>query len=186
MFDIYVLYDFNAELEIKMLIRKANKNDLSIIVSLYDTARELLKHSGIDQWQDGYPNEESAIIDMNNSASYVIEDNGHVIGTACIDFGIEPTYNEIHEGEWKSSANDYGFLHRVAVSPSFAGKGLAKMFFDELQKQAIQKNVSSLRCDTHRQNTRMQKTLEKNGFEYCGIIYLENGDERFAYEKVLD
>ena len=27
--------------------------------------------------------------------------------------------------------------------------------------------------------------LEKNGFQYCGIIYLENGDERVAYEKVI-
>jgi hypothetical protein len=27
--------------------------------------------------------------------------------------------------------------------------------------------------------------LEKNGFIYCGIIYLSDGQERLAYEKVL-
>ena len=30
----------------------------------------------------------------------------------------------------------------------------------------------------------MQKALKRNGFEKCGIIYLDNGDPRIAYEKV--
>jgi hypothetical protein len=31
----------------------------------------------------------------------------------------------------------------------------------------------------------MRRMLEKNGFVYCGIIYLESGDERVAYEKIV-
>jgi hypothetical protein len=31
----------------------------------------------------------------------------------------------------------------------------------------------------------MRRMLEKHGFVYCGIIYLQNGDERVAYEKLL-
>ena len=27
--------------------------------------------------------------------------------------------------------------------------------------------------------------FEKNGFKYCGIIYLEDGDKRVAFEKTL-
>ena len=30
---------------------------------------------------------------------------------------------------------------------------------------------------------RLQKALAKYGFEYCGIIYLEDGDERIAFQK---
>ena len=30
---------------------------------------------------------------------------------------------------------------------------------------------------------KIQQMLKKNGFEYCGIIYLEDGAERFAYER---
>lgn len=29
----------------------------------------------------------------------------------------------------------------------------------------------------------MQKTLIKNGYRVCGTIYLENGDERIAFQK---
>jgi predicted GNAT family N-acyltransferase len=32
----------------------------------------------------------------------------------------------------------------------------------------------------------MQKFLQNNGFKYCGIIYLEDGNERLAFEKKLD
>ena len=31
----------------------------------------------------------------------------------------------------------------------------------------------------------MRRMLEKNGFVYCGIIYLESGDERVAYERIV-
>jgi len=31
----------------------------------------------------------------------------------------------------------------------------------------------------------MQHNIEKRGFTYCGIIYLANGDERHAYQRML-
>jgi hypothetical protein len=30
----------------------------------------------------------------------------------------------------------------------------------------------------------MQRALLKRGFKYCGIIYLESGDERLAYQRI--
>ena len=41
----------------------------------------------------------------------------------------------------------------------------------------------NLRIDTHRDNVVMQHMLDKNGFQYCGIIYLEDGSERLGYQK---
>ena len=31
----------------------------------------------------------------------------------------------------------------------------------------------------------MQHNMKKHGFSYCGIIYLANGDERLAYQKIV-
>ncbi len=42
----------------------------------------------------------------------------------------------------------------------------------------------NIRIDTHKNNIPMQNLLRKNGYTRCGIIYLENGDERIAYQKV--
>ena len=30
----------------------------------------------------------------------------------------------------------------------------------------------------------MQNVIEKNGFNRCGIIYVKDGSERIAYEKL--
>lgn len=40
-----------------------------------------------------------------------------------------------------------------------------------------------LRADTHKDNNVMQHLFEKNGFERCGVIYVENGTPRFAYQR---
>ena len=40
----------------------------------------------------------------------------------------------------------------------------------------------NLRIDTHRDNSIMRHNILKYGFRYCGIIFLESGDERLAYQ----
>ena len=42
--------------------------------------------------------------------------------------------------------------------------------------------TGNIRIDTHKDNAIMRHCLESYGFRYCGIIYLENGDERLAYQ----
>ena len=42
----------------------------------------------------------------------------------------------------------------------------------------------NIRIDTHRDNIIMQHNLAKHGFTYCGIIFLANGDERLAFQKI--
>lgn len=168
-----------------MEIRHANEADLPKITALYDAAKELLHERGIDQWQDGYPNADSAAADIRSGGSYVLTDSAEVIGTAFIGFGTEPTYNNIHEGAWNCKAGHYAFLHRVAVSTAHSGRGLAREFFRAAEGLCREQGVTVLRCDTHRQNLAMQKTLLRCGFAYCGIIYLEDGAERFGYEKQL-
>ncbi|MBR1526072.1 MAG: hypothetical protein IJ640_05360 [Prevotella sp.] len=44
--------------------------------------------------------------------------------------------------------------------------------------------TDNIRIDTHRDNRIMQHLMQKEGFTYCGIIYLDNGDERLAYQKM--
>ena len=100
----------------------------------------------------------------------------------------EPTYDKIYDGHWLTGddGRDYIAIHRVAISVSSRGSGLSGKIIDFAVSFAKEKGRKSLRIDTHRGNAVMRRMLEKNGFEYCGIIYLESGDERIAYEKVLN
>ena len=59
------------------------------------------------------------------------------------------------------------------------------MLLCEAEKKAIESGKKALRIDTHEKNFKMRGMLEKNGYKNIGIIHLANGDERFAYEKIL-
>ena len=43
----------------------------------------------------------------------------------------------------------------------------------------------NIRIDTHKDNSIMQHNILKHGFSYCGIIYLLSGDERLAYQRIV-
>ena len=76
-------------------------------------------------------------------------------------------------------------MHRVAVHDRYKGKGIFKELIKEAENLALNKGIFSIKIDTHRDNISMQKAVLKNDFKKCGIIYLEDGSERIAFEKVM-
>lgn len=169
-----------------MELRKAENADLPAIGGLYRAARAAMKAAGIDQWQEGdYPNEADAKMDMDQGRCYVLTQGGQVIAVACLAFGHEPTYDVIEGGSWGSNAEYYGFLHRIAVAPQAKGQGAAGVLFAELERQARERGVAAIRGDTHRDNKPMQRVMAKAGLTLRGVIHVEDGSERLAYEKVM-
>ena len=61
---------------------------------------------------------------------------------------------------------------------SYHGRGIVDFCFNECFKIS-----GNIKIDTHENNIPMKKCLLRNGFEYCGIIYLANGESRIAYQK---
>lgn len=164
-----------------MKLRHTTINDLPEVIEIINQAKLYFKNEGIDQWQDGYPNEDSIINDINQNEAYVLEDNGKILATTMISINIEPTYNYI-EGNWLQN-DKYMVIHRIAIHNDQKGKGLAKIIIDEALK--LNPDIHSIRIDTHDDNLSMQRFLIKYGFTYCGTIYLENKSTRRAYEKVF-
>lgn len=170
-----------------MNIRQSKAADLDALMSLFAEARGTIAALGIDQWQDGYPSEAVIARDIQRGQSYCIEADGQICATfALIDDG-EPTYDRIHEGAWLTGdgKGHYLAIHRVAIAVAMRGRGIATILLEYAADFARQHQMTSLRIDTHRGNVVMRRMLEKNGFTYCGIIYLESGAERVAYEKVI-
>ncbi len=159
-----------------MLIRKTEVGDIPAAVKIYDEARKYMAAQGNpDQWRDGYPSENDILSDISDGASYVCEADGEVVAVFYFKVGREPDYDKIYEGEWKNSL-PYAAIHRIAVKHH--GRGIVKFCFDECFKL-----YPNLKIDTHRCNLPMQSALKKAGFVPCGIIYLENGEERLAFQK---
>ncbi len=169
-----------------MNLKQTTLKDIPVIMSIISDAQSYLKDLGIDQWQDGYPNEEQILIDIKNEDSYVIDNEENaVMGTVVFTTKIEPTYQNI-EGDWITKGDSkYGVIHRLAVSDEFRGYGVAKYVFQFCEDELVKSKVQSMRIDTHRRNSGMQKLITSLGYEYCGVIILSSGAERLAFEKVL-
>ncbi len=160
-----------------MLIRKTVAADLPRIGEIYENAKRFMRESGNpNQWNSGTPNIDTAREDMEKGVGYVVEEDGKIIATFMFSLDGEPTYAKIYEGEWLSDEL-YGVIHRIAVAEQ--GRGIIGFCIDQCFSRC-----QNLRIDTHRDNLPMQRALQKRGFQYCGIIYLENGDERLAYQKI--
>lgn len=148
-----------------MNITKASIDDLASIMEIVIEAKAYLKSQNIDQWQDGYPNEEGLKLDINNNSLYVVKDNDLIIGVFCMG-DYEPTYDKIYNGQWTSDS-DYVVVHRFAVRNKYKGKGVAKYIFDYVKNK-----YDYIRVDTHPDNKSMIKCLYNNGFTYRGEIFL--------------
>lgn len=170
-----------------MKIISAQKSDLVSIMRAIKCAQKYLAGLGIDQWQDGYPNEEVILNDIQHNESYlVINDRNESIGTTMFSLRPEPTYTHI-EGEWLTNKGaEYGVIHRMAVDDQFRSSGFSRFVFDYFENLLIEKGIKSMRIDTHEDNQVMQGLLKKRGYHYCGVIYLESGSKRLAFEKLLD
>lgn len=167
-----------------MKFRKSNEEDIKSIMNIINQAQAWFKDQRIDQWQNNYPNIETIINDINNSYGYVLLKNNIVIGTAAVSFDGEKTYNSIYNGKWISN-DDYAVIHRIAVDSNYKGLGLASVLFKYIEELCLDKGIHSIKVDTHEENMPMQKLLYKNGFQYCGIIYLEDKSKRIAFEKII-
>lgn len=162
-------------------IVKAQKEHLSQVEQLYNDAKLYFKQNNIDQWQDGYPNKDSFLQDVENGESYVLIMGEQVLATFMLSVKTEPTYNKIYDGQW-SCGETYGVIHRIAVAPNEKGKGVFGKIIEFSKNFCNQNGKQALRADTHEDNLSMQKALIKNGFTKCGFIYLQQGAKRDAFE----
>ena len=83
----------------------------------------------------------------------------------------------------------YATVHRAAVARRHQGRQIPAFLFNSAADLARQSGCLSLRADTHPDNLAMQRSLQKAGFEKCGVLTLLSGDEagdiRWGYERLL-
>jgi len=161
-----------------MEFRKATVEDLEEVEDIYESARAFMKSNGNpDQWGKHYPPRSLILSDIEEGNLYITCIDGNAEGVFAFIEGRDPTYDYI-DGAWLDS-DDYCAVHRVA------SRGRKKGFVRNIMDYCFGR-CNSIKIDTHRDNAVMQNALSKYGFIQCGIIYLENGEERLAYQMKKD
>ena len=84
-----------------MELRTAAPEDLGKIMELIDQAKAFLKRNGVDQWQNGYPDQTCIEEDIRKGKGYLCILDHDIAGYVCIDFEGEPAYDTL-DGKWLS------------------------------------------------------------------------------------
>lgn len=159
-------------------LRNAKQEDLLRIQEIYAYARDFMKKTGNpNQWRNNHPPLETLKKDIERRLLFVLENETGIHGVFYFYIGEDPTYHFIENGTWRSDA-PYGTIHRIAGDGS-GGILKAAVSYARLQ-------LPHIRIDTHHDNVVMQNALKKLGFSKRGIIYLENGDPRIAYDFLAE
>ncbi len=161
------------------MIRKAKPSDMEKVLSVYAYARNFMRENGNPtQWGDSYPKKELLADDIEKGRLFVVEEDGEITGVFAYIGGRDKTYSYIEDGSWISE-DEYKTIHRIAAGEK--GKGIMKKVCDYCKE-----DFDNLRIDTHFDNKKMQYLIEKNGFKKCGIIYVEDGSPRIAYQYIKE
>ena len=168
-------YDRENYVKTMLRVRRAEASDHQQIMKIYRYAQDSMIEAGNpNQWGHFYPAPELVGSDIDQGVCYLITDDETVHGVFALFAGDEPTYRYIENGRWLNDS-PYVTIHRIA------GDGQAHGIFRCATNycKSISQNV---RIDTHENNTIMQRQIEKAGFKRCGIIYVEDGSPRIAYQ----
>lgn len=158
-----------------MEIRKSTADDVPAILEIFWSAKAYMAaHGNPTQWGGGYPGLPELLPDIARGDSYVLTENGTVVGTFSFIIGDEPTYQVLLNGRWHAD-RPYGTIHRLASSGTV--RSVSRACFDFCTGLS-----DYVRVDTHTDNRAMQAAIEGYGFRKCGNIYASSGTLRTAYD----
>ena len=167
-----------------MEFRLATCKDSQKIQQIFDQGTAYFKELGIDQWQDGYPNEDVISDDISKKQCYVACDKNDIYGVIVMTLIEEDDYLTVEGGAWRYEG-DYGVIHRLAVNKNYPAKGLSYELVAYAEQMALEKGRMIMRVDTHKDNLGMRHLLAKSGYQYIGDLMLSGGLPRIGLDKKL-
>ncbi len=167
-----------------MKYRLATLKDINVVMEIIEDGRSFLATQNSGQWQDGYPNRDDFLKDIDNQNLYVVLSPENIVVGVCALTYHEGDYDHLYEGKWLTNL-PYMVMHRIAVKKECRSMGYGKALFEVFIEVAKSKGYHSLRIDTHENNVRMRSIIKEFGFVFCGKAILTPNKDRMVFEKVI-
>jgi hypothetical protein len=173
---ISIKYYFNSFIIKDMKIELATSKNINRILKIYESAKKFMESQGNHQWHAGYPGFKMVKAEIKKKELYVVKDEDNEIAAVfAFILGVDHTYLKI-DGKWLND-EPYGTIHRLAKVKET--KGILKFVVDYCFSL-----TDNIRIDTKETNKAMISKLLELGFSKCGIIVLDNGEDRIAFQKI--
>eukprot|EP01039_Chlorochromonas_danica_P001656 gene1656-1809_t len=154
-------------------LRRANHDDVDLIMVMIKEVVSLLNAEGNFQWNDGYPLASDFAQDIDKSELWLAIDPAHdneIVGVGAL---TKDQYDEYADVGY--DLNDLCIVpHRIAVRPSARGQGIAQLILLHGEKLAREEGIALIRVDTNAKNSKMRRIFEKLGYSYGGDVVFKH------------
>ncbi len=166
------------------MIRKAKLVEIPQILELTRACGVHLADQGIHQWNEHYPTENEFKTDIARGELYVLFVKDSIIGVIALSTIMDSEYKSI---SWLSPNEKNLYVHRLAITPAFQGKGFAQQLMSFAEAYARNEHFTSIRLDTFSQNKRNQEFYEKRGYTRLEEVYfpIQSDLPFYCYELIL-
>lgn len=168
------------------MIQKAKITDIPSIMTCFKAAVKKMNNNGFYNWNDVYPNQETAEKDITAGTLYIAIVDKEVIGIVTIDENQDPLYATV---DWQYKGNKSLVIHRLAVHPKVQGQGWGKKLLAFAEELGISLGYGSIRLDALKIGT-ARFVYESMKYTYISEIWFtpEGQDKDYpflCYEKVV-
>lgn len=167
-----------------MEIRLATNKDINRIIEITNACANHMISQNIFQWNEQYPNKEIFNQDVLNESLFVLVENNSVIGCLCISSEMDEVYKNV---KWLTKNEKNIYLHRLAVHPTFQGKGYAISLMNYAEKFTLKNGFQSIRLDTFSGNPKNNKFYKLQGYTKLEKIFFRKQSDLpfYCYEKII-
>lgn len=138
---------------------QAVSSDVEDVLSLLLEAAQWIESKGIDQWRVRDFTEEMVQEYFNGREIYLALFNGKPIGTFALQWSDESIWKELDNQE-------SGYLHRLAVSRIYSGKGIGNALLNWAEQYIASKGKRYFRLDCMADNVGLNQFYQSAGFMF--------------------
>ena len=150
----------------QIVVKNSLQSDIDTIFEFYDMAVEHQKKVFNKHWQ-GF-SRELVTTEIEENRQYKILIDGEVAGVFAVTFNDQLI--------WGDRDHDSIYIHRIVTHPRFRGFSLVKEIVKWANVYAIEHRIAYIRMDTWADNEKLLEYYTSCGFEYVGVVMLEQTD----------
>lgn len=153
-----------------LTFKRAEKSDLSIVLSILDDAAAWLTGSGIEQWPDKFSGADdwrTARIEEYVSAghTFIVWHGVEPVGTFTLG-GPDPDYAD----GWPEGPGNAVYIFRMAVRRRWSGQDIGSRVLNWASAYTKRDDKHWLRLDCSRDNRALQQYYELRGFQRVATL----------------
>jgi len=146
-------------------IRKAEYEDLNIIIEIFKNAIKVMNDNNINQWDDIYPTNEDLEQDVINGQMHVGIKDGEIVSALVINNECEEEYKN---GSWRYDNDKFAVVHRLCVNPIYQNEKNGKDTMIKIEEILKKEGTQSIRLDTFSLNPFALKLYQTLGYQKVG------------------